>query len=393
MPIVAVPAVAVLVIAGLALLLLLAWQQFADAVSKLIPSWHIPGLGNIRGWITDHIADAFHDVAGYLDKWIVPMVQFIGSPFVVLAALINETGALAHSLYDYTSRVITVTIPRAVAVLRTEAAALEARVKGYALTLQHAALAYALAQARAVETEARTWALDARADAVRLFDTAEADTIARVAAADAAAVRLFGDAKAFADQLYRDGAAFTRAEVAAAESAAAALFRQAETDVLLGIKRAEAYADAAAIAAASTAIAGLTGVLVTDLDQLWPAVDTAIGDVIDVAAGGFTDVVSDLQNLARDVPGSLPAAIAASLAVAVPLLRLAKDCTIPNCRNLSQVGRDLQELFGAVETGALLALVGEAARNPEGTADVLTGTLGPVLRAAGDQAEHMVGAA
>lgn len=387
----AVPALAILAIAGLALLLLLAWQQFANAVAKLVPSWHIPGLGNIRGWITDHIADAYRDVAGYLDKYVAPMTHFIGSPFVVITALVNELGAVDHSLYNFTVRVITVSIPRAAAVLRSEARALENRLKLYALGLQHAAMVYALTEARAVESEARTWVAQARAEAVRLADAAEVYARAGDLIVAAQALRLVGDARAFAGQLYQQGVAFTRAEVAAAESAAAALFRQAESDVVLNLHRAESYAVAAAQAAASAALADLTGVLVTDLDQLWPAVPAVIDDVIDVAAGAFTDVVDDLRGLARDVPASVPAAIAAALGIAIPLLRLAKDCTIPNCRNLSQVGRDLQELFGLVEDGALLALLAAVAADPEGAADAATTELAGGMTALANEFADLIG--
>lgn len=371
----AVPVLAILAIAVLAILLLLAWEQFANAVSQLVPSWHLPGLGNLRGWITGHIADAYHGVAGYLDKYVAPLVHFISSPFVVITALVNELGALDHSLYSFTARVVTITVPRAVAVLRGEARALENRVRSYALSLQRAAMAYALTEARAVESEAHAWVLQARADAVRLVDAAEAYARAGDLAVAAEALHLVGDARTFAAQLYQQGLAFARAEVAAAESAAGALFRQAESDLVLTLRKAESYADAAAQAAASAALAGLAGVLVTDLDQLWPAVPAVIDDVIDVAAGAFTDVVDDLRGLSRDLPAGLPAAIALSLGIAVPLLRLAKDCTIPNCRNLSQFGREIQDLFSLVEDGALLALLTAAATDPEGAADEVQNTL------------------
>jgi len=388
MPVLAIPAAAVLIIAGLALLILLAWQQFANALSKLIPSWHIPGFGSLRGWITDHIADAYHEVAGYLDKYIDPAVKFVTSPFVVIMALVNEMGALDHALFNFGVRIVTVTIPRAVAVLRREAAALELRVKAYALTLRAEAELYAHAQALLVEAEARTFALAARADAVRLFTVAESDARGFALAARADAVRLFDDARAFSARLYDDGTAYTRAQVAAATATAAGLFRQAEADVILRLGQAEAYADKAATAAASAALAGLAGQLATDLDQLWPAVPAVIDDVIDVADGAFTDVLSDLRGISRAVPGSLPAAIAVSLGIAVPLLRLAKDCTIPNCRNLSQVGRDLQSLFDLVEDGALLALLAAAATDPEGAAtDALSGLAGPMTGLADEFAD------
>lgn len=393
MPVLVIPAGAVLIAALFALLLLLCWDQFAKALAALVPSWHLPGTGSIRDWITGHIHEAYSSVAGYLDKYVSPLTKFIVAPVVVLTGLFNEAGALDHALFDFGVRIIKVTVPRAVAVLRGEAAALERRVKAYALILKAESMVYAHGQALWALAQATDLYREARALSVALYNQSSAFTRTEVALAEAAAVTLYHDARAFSTALYNQSTAFTRSEIAGARADAAALFRQAQATVELRFGQAEAYAEAAAAAAASAAVAGLTGALVTDLDVLWPVAVGAIDDVIDVAEGAFTDAVSDLRGLAREIPDSLPAAIATSIAVAIPLLRLAKDCTIPNCRNLSQVGRDFQALFGAFEAGGLLALVAAAARDPEGTAHLLNDTLGPITRTAADEARRLVNAA
>lgn len=393
MPVLVIPAGAVIILALFALLLLLAWDQFARAVSALAPSWHIPGAGSLRGWILDHIHDAYNTVAGYLDRYVAPLTRFVVAPVVVLTSLFNEAGALDRALYNFGVRIVTVTVPRAVAVLRSEAAALERRVRAYALTLKAEAQVYAHGQALWSLAQSTLLYQQARGFTVTLYNQSTAFTRAEVAQAEAVAAGFYHDSRVFAAGLYDQSVAFTRAQIGAAEAHAAVLFGQAAHTIEVRFGEAEAYAKTAADAAATAAVAGLTGALITDLDQLWPVAVGAIDDVIDVADGAFADVLSDLRGISRAVPTSLPGAIAGTLGIALPLIKLARDCTIPNCRNLSQVGRDLQSLFGLVETGGFLALVAAAARDPERTADALEGTLGPVLRAAADQAEHMIGAA
>ncbi len=65
------------------------------------------------------------------------------------------------------------------------------------------------------------------------------------------------------------------------------------------------------------------------------------------------------------------------------MTRYLRECGVPNCKNLGKFGHDFQAIANAVEAGALLALLVEAAHNPEGAANTVHGLIaGPIHGAA-----------
>jgi hypothetical protein len=351
MPVLAVP-VAILVIAGLfAICLLLAYEQGAKWVSYVVPSWHIPGLGSLRGWIQSHLRDGYNALAGYLDGYVHNLVAMVTHPVIFLRALFTMLTTTLASTHILLWAILNHTVPVAMSELRKFASATSALVQAQALSWYHLGLKYSSDLASYVLGAALAEVAHLRADALNWYHLG----------------------LKYTQDLGSYVLATALAEVAAAKADALRWSQQALTD-------AEQFAKAETTAALS----GLTGALITDIEHSWPAVIAGIDGVIDVADGAFTDVVDDLRAIGRDLPDSLPGAIAATTAIAIPLLRLARDCTMPNCRNLSQVGRDLQSLFGALETGGLLTLLFEAARDPAGTARVVSDTLGPIVRESAD---------
>lgn len=176
-------------------------------------------------------------------------------------------------------------------------------------------------------------------------------------------------------------------EVRAAESAAAAGISHEAARITadvsaLGRKIATAEVDTLAKAkvAATTAATAAVGVLGADIGKAladtWPDVITAADGAIAAAGTGLADVTDALRAIPRAVPTSVVEAIAAVTGVSVAATRLAEDCTIPNCRNLSGLGQDLLDLLGVLEDGAFLAMIAALVADPAGTsrevADVLT---------------------
>lgn len=169
------------------------------------------------------------------------------------------------------------------------------------------------------------------------------------------------------------------ADVSAAELKADALFRAAESD---------AAAAAAAAQAAATAIAARAlGGLVTDLEVLGnQAVDTvwrdAAGD-IDALKQVLGDAFPDIQSLLKFLEGAgaagLLGALIRALAGSAVATRALKDCVIPNCKNLSQFGRDISELGSAASAAAMLGWLAFIATDPVAAADDTVNVAAPLV--------------
>jgi len=56
-----------------------------------------------------------------------------------------------------------------------------------------------------------------------------------------------------------------------------------------------------------------------------------------------------------------------------------RECGVPNCRNLSSLGRELHQLLDDLAGGALLALFAALISDPQGTAHWLTDNVGGVV--------------
>jgi hypothetical protein len=379
MPLVVIPAIAILVIALLAVLLLLAAEQFGKALAAIMPGFHIPGLGSIRSWITTHISEAISSVTSYLDGYVHPLSVFIASHFTVFKTILSLISDLALDTHSALYGLATHTVPMALSHAKQFAAGLVSAAEAKALSLYHLSLTYAhdlvnyalglaMAQIAYAEAQALIHYHQSLTYAHDLVNYALNTALSSIAALDAKAVGLYHLSLTYAHDL-----------AAAVESNAVALFKSASLTIESRYQQALTFAAGAAKAESTAVLNGLNSALVTDIEHAWPLVVTGIEGVIDVAGVDFPDVVADLRGIARSLPRDLPAAIAMSTAIAIPLLRLAKDCTMPNCRNLSQVGRDLQELFGLLETGGLLLLVGEAAHNPSSVAHDIVSVLHPIV--------------
>ena len=176
----------------------------------------------------------------------------------------------------------------------------------------------------------------------------------------------FAQATAYAYGLYISGWNYATsiwndasAAIASAESTAIAhadgLFNAAESDI-------QNVAAGAAAALSSTA-AGIAGSIYTDLDNVasgalagaWPDAAGDIGALRNVLGGDFPDIQALLPWLAGAGAAGLSGVLFRSLAGTAAITRLADDCIVPNCRNLSQFGQDLQGLIGDIPAAAMLA--------------------------------------
>ena len=251
----------------------------------------------------------------------------------------------------------------------------------------------------------------AEADAAHLFTVAERYTGTEIAAAEHLAAELFAEAESYAGKAVAAAETALAADIRAVQQAAAADLTAAERALTSTINSVATAADkdlaslagqtntdigrlandvvsevtkAEAIAAAN--LAAVQAGIYTDLEQ-WG--DQAVSHVWPDAA---QDIAALKQTLGADFPwlndllgalgglGSvgIAGALIRAIAGAEVVTNLADQCIIPNCRNLSQFGQDLQDLLSAASEAALLAWLVFLVADPQGWANDMATVAAPV---------------
>jgi hypothetical protein len=391
MPVIAVPAIALLAIAIVALILIYALEQLVRGISFVFPSVSVPFLGSLRNVIVNAITGAVGLVKTYAMPMLAAMGEVMLAP-VTFAIYFIQKGISIVAEINATLHWIVTT-----GIVRAENAAI-----ARANTLYNQAISFATANGAAIENDARS-----------LYNSAIAHTDAAVAAVENDARSLYNQAIAFATtngaaiegdvrSLYNQAIAFATQNGAAIENDVRNLYSaavahadavgaQVEADARTLAGQAETLAKGLAQAAQAAAIAAVTGPLVTDLPNIWPAIENVPSAIAGAAAGGFADVQSLLKGLDLSIPTSIGGTLAVTVPIVSALSRLAVDCTIPNCRNLSQFGKDLQALLSLFADGALIAFFVEMVTDPEGAARLIVDDLGPIANSAVNAAKSLVG--
>lgn len=353
------------------LLLILAFIYFARTVAGLIPT-NIPYVGS---WLRNEIlllADGAQlGLQALYDDALKPAVNFVLSPIRAIEGTWDQITANFAAIFGRLYTIAAVTVP--------------------------ALLTYAQLQALTVLVEARLefnalfGALDNKINAVEtyIFTVTSAEVAAVDGKIDAVENYIFevttneiSQVTTYAQGLYNDAVTYSRQLAVTATAYADGLFSQviSYADTLVGDVRAdiavdfaslESYADTAARMAAAAAI----GVLTTDIDtavaSVWPDVVAGATAVEGVIGLDLPDILAGLKGIDLTKPLDVAGTIAASLAISVPILKYMEQCGIPNCKNLSQYGRDLQALLGLVEDVSFIGMFVELAHNPsQGAADI-----------------------
>lgn len=379
---VAIPVAATVIIALMALLLLYGLREFGKALASIFPSSINLLVASIhpRAWIEGGVDALAAGITWIVGDVIRPMINLVLGPIV---SIINFVEALAYHAEQAASAVWWIVndgIPQAVS-----------RLNSLAWRLYEDGKAFAAAGTRYVDSLA--W---------RLYETARGLVAATAAQLSGAIHYYYNGAIREIRSVDANLSDAIHYYYKAAVADAAALVRTAEADLTREIAQAsgtaagavstaEAYTKAAVAGAlvtagtqAATTAEATVGALVTDVDNtLAPAVTGVIDDVgslVGVLGTDFPDVSSVLRELDLSKVGSLAGGLLGALSITRALTRLAEDCTVPNCRNLSKYGRDLQALLGVVEGAAFLGLITDMVRNPEPTAVAIEGALGSVAR-------------
>lgn len=371
MPVIVIAPLAAIVIALLALLLFYALHQLLQTFANGIPSYKFPFVGSLRTAFLNAENTIYTYVVNALVSTLTDLWKLIQAPITVLTHLFDQAEATMDSIYNSAHWIINNYVPAKLAVL-----------SGDLEKLINDARAYALSEVQ------------------QLYNTLHLEE-----------TNLYDSAVSQIDHLYNVLHAEVATALATAESAADHIYNVLEGDIM----SIRGYADslissldnslraliADGIREAETTAQTLIGAAITDIDHdaaaaveaVWPDVKAGVDGVIDVAAGGFTDATDLLKGLDLSKAAGLVGAGAAALVGVSALLHLAEDCTIPNCKNLSGFGRDLQALLGLVSDGALIAFLADAASNPAGTAEAISSTIGGAYSDVARGLESLIGIA
>jgi hypothetical protein len=272
---------------------------------------------------------------------------------------------------------------------------------------------YALAEARAVEATLTRDVQALTTSIAHALQTAEAYAVREVQALGATVA---GDVKALEASVagaIKTAEAYAAREVAGIETKVAAL-----TSGLAATIAADVSADLSSVFAKVTALsteianlsASLPGEITASVGQavsalagyvdveasravagVWDDIGTAVDGAIGVAGDADTDITDALKEFAKAVPTDLVGVLAGVGTLTLAMTRYLEDCGIPNCRNLSGLGRDLQALLGLVDDAAFIGLIVAMVTDPGAAAGDVTDALGGIASDTINAAQSLFG--
>jgi hypothetical protein len=359
---------AALAAAIVALLTLYATGALARAMASFLPNWHIPGLGHLRDAVISGISHALGWIGNFMDDTVHALAYFLNAIVTVPLRLFNGMLSGIEAAATVTSWTVRTFVPRELGSLRrwTSAglAAAHAYVVSWIRALQHSIAA--VAAAAHAYTAAWVHNLQATISAglavAHTYTATWVGRLQRTAAADLAAAEAYARATAatISGTLAHDIASVDGRLSATAASLSATV----ATDVV--------QLEGKIAAAASSATAAALGVISTDIEHVIAReladITGAIGAAEGVAAGDFADVLDWIRGIDISKITDIAGVTALTIGITGALTRYLEKCGMPNCRNLSRFGRDLQALFRFVDDAALLALFIDLAVRPEAAA-------------------------
>lgn len=364
-----------------ALLFMLAWAQWGHGITGSL-NIDLPYIGNVIGrYVGYALEGAYQTLVGWFDGAVGPVADLILRPLIALENTISSAVGAAENTYNALYVITTRTIPNAVgtsfnvSLLITEQ--YYNRAYGDALNFYNQATGYAnyvLAYSQALFNRGVAYT-DTAVGTLRSYVDGTAAALA--GQLSAATTNLTGLITAGIGQAQ----AYTLRAYDAAISYSQTLALKAAADLATAATQLESYADATAIAA--------TGVLATDLDTaisstlagIYTDVDGAVHDTIGLITTGDEDILSALQAFPASIPLDLAGLAALTGITSLTLARYLRDCGIPNCQNLSQLGRDLQAAIALVDDAAFLGLIFDLIHHPQSAAQEVESAVGDLISA------------
>jgi hypothetical protein len=337
-------------------------------------------------------------VGGAAASWIMsdfirPLINAIVGPILgfirMLEGLANFASEAAHSWVW----LLTKGIPGLASRLTSLIVAGVHRAYAYALRLYHAAVAYVVAEVKVVERYAVALVHNLARAVLHDLALVKAYAVAIVHNLAVAVVHDIAVVKAYAIALVHTEVVALSNAIRAVDAKVAALstgiIKLIRSEVATGVQAAEQFA----VAEAAHAIHIVDVDAAAAIAAVAPGIIDDVGKLIDTIGTDLPDIGAAVRAIPRDIPGDLAASLTMVGALSVPMLRFMRECGIPNCRNLSQFGRELRDLLGALEDGALIAFLAMLCTDPEGAASFVTDDIGGVIDGAVSAARDLMGVA
>lgn len=379
MPVLVVGGLGAVGIAVVALLLAVAAIYLARFIAGLIPS-DLPVIGSrLHDVIINLTTYAIYGIHALLDSAVQPLMKVLAYPVTALTHLWDVAVASFTDLISVVAYIRHWAIPFAMRAAQAYAARLVAAAKA-ALTV---AIEHTRAMLAAGLAAARSYAAGLVAAAIHQLTLALALAKAALVVAIDHTRALLAASIAATRSYARGLVAVAVTELHAAIGVVDHFARHAYADTLgrlaaLGISL-EHFATAAAAAATAESTAILNAGIHAGLSDVWPAITSEVDVLAAGIAVDFPDILTGIKAIPRAIPTDAAAAITATAAISIPMLRYLEKCGLRNCRNLGGLGNALHELEALIGGGALLAFVIEAAHNPGGIAGEIHDELEPVV--------------
>lgn len=333
------------------------------------------GPGSLVGWL----GDAISSVISWLGGWSTRFYAGITSPFAILLSLgkvvwedvwVHSADAVAGTalaaealaevslptLRDWAAKGID-TLGADIGTLTHSVVEDVSAVRGYTDTV-----------AGVLRRDVADTAAQTLEDAITAAERAVAPTAASLTAAEAELsaeiARSLDQSVHYASTLVGTAVGEVQANLTAAEAELSDGIAAARADA---VRVAEAFAGAAAAAVPKALDHDVAGTMA----GVWGDVTGAVARAQD-AAKGMEGALPGLLGIIPDVaPLGIAAAIGALSHALAGTMEATADCTIPNCRNLSQFGRDLSGLLDDLIDGGLIALFIALGTDPVATANLV----------------------
>lgn len=329
--------------------------------APVIGSWI---SGTLAGWLTD-ARNALLNAAKSAWHGLVNLLNWCNTLMLTMLVRASEFYTEASQAI---SRVVFVRLPELAGNVYSQALSLYDTAKAEIITAYNQAIGYATSVLHTAEQTAQVLTQEAISEGQALFARAEADTLALVGRAEADAANLVTQASTALQSDIASAEALAAHEVSALQASVQSAVNQLANDLTGGLASAEALA--------YSQVQALQQGIITDLEttgdaavQLaWPDAVPDLQALRGVLGADFPWLNDLLGLMAGAGTAGLLGALIRSMATSQAVTRLATDCIVPNCRNLSGLGSLLQDLEGLLAGDLLFSLLAAAVADPQAAA-------------------------
>lgn len=326
----------------------------------------------VGSWINSNIDSALNDARNLVLQAVGATWGFAKTMFRWMIAFFKNPLAqilfFAAEAWQFGSKVVNVWLPDLQIRVLVTASQWFSTAENYAHGLYDTAVNYVNTQVTRALVLASSEVATVEHDARVLFDTATADIANAIVSAESYAANLVVNASTALQADILSAENLVIGDINALQHSVQAAVDELGRELAAGVATAESIA--------ASRLAAVEGVIYTDLEtwgiqavrDAWPDVQGDVQALRGVLGQDFPWLNDLLGALGGVGAAGLLGALIQSMAGAHAITRLATDCIVPNCRNLSGLGNDLSNLLSTASTAAMLAWLIFAVTDPSGWA-------------------------